>query len=94
MQHVDLLQLCKQLQQAARLDEASKLRVGRKEVKKVFVRMTEINPWLKSCLHAQFFFTDDGAFYDYERLLVFCLLYSAGQSKLKIALLFELMSNP
>ena len=39
--------------------------------------MAEMNPWLKQSLHAEYFKADEG-FYDYERLLVFCLLYSAG----------------
>lgn len=69
------------------LDEASKLKVGRKEVKRVFKRMTEMNPWLKSCLHAEYFQADDG-FYDYERLVTFCLLYCSGQLKPKTAILF------
>ena len=39
--------------------------------------MAEMNPWLKQCLHAEYFQAEEG-FYDYERLLVFCLLYCAG----------------
>lgn len=75
MQHVDLLELRRQL--SPQQTEESKLVVDSHSVKKVFKKMTEMNPWLKQCLHAEYFQAEQG-FYDYERLLTFCLLYCSG----------------
>ena len=56
--------------------------------------MAEMNVWLKQCLHAEYFYAENPDYYDYERLLCLCLLYSSGQVKSKTAILFELMANP
>ena len=80
-------------------DQISCRFVPRNVVERIFEFSEEDNgQWsnsvLHSCLRMQFFKEDSQDMYDFDKLALFCILYSGEDYNKKATLLFELMIGP
>lgn len=71
--------------------------VARDKVSQILKKLPRVTmtPMLSKCLQLNFFFTDATRdFYNFDKLLCFCLLYSSAAPEMKAQILFEIMAYP